>query len=96
MKCSAEKILPFKKGDGGLSYLRETSTPTAQGAPVAVPGTAEGDVNGTLCGSIAVINSIFTSLDLWEYRVPLFASTDLKTYLDNIEKQKIKFEEKCV
>ncbi|MBQ8320867.1 MAG: hypothetical protein IJX92_00700 [Clostridia bacterium] len=83
-----EKIIPFKKNDGGISYLRETSTPTAQEAPVAVPGTAEGDINGALCGSVAVINSIYTALGITEYTVPLFASAELEAYLSALEKKR--------
>ena len=89
---SKEKIIAFKKPDGGLSYLMNTSTPTAQGAPIAVPESAEGDVNGTLCGSVAMINSIYTALGIEDYRVPMFASKELKIYLDAIEGKKVKYE----
>ncbi|MBO5315665.1 MAG: hypothetical protein J6B48_04445 [Clostridia bacterium] len=87
IKQSKEKIIAFKKPDGGLSYLMNTSTPTAQGAPIAVPGSAEGDVNGTLCGSVAMINSIYTALGIEEYRVPMFGENELYAYIGFLEKK---------
>ncbi len=45
------KTVNFRKPDGSFGYMWEGVPATSQGAPVAVSGTNEGDING---GSIAV------------------------------------------
>ena len=57
------------------------------GAPVAIPGSREGDINGNCCASSAVVTSIYHALNLSEYMVPMFTEDDLKTFLDIIEKR---------
>ena len=47
IKKSKEKLEVFYKPDGSFSYCRNSSSPTSQGAPAAVPGSYEGDVNAT-------------------------------------------------
>ena len=43
-----DKLALFKKEDGSFSYQQKNSSSSSQGAPVAVGGTNEGDVNATV------------------------------------------------
>ncbi len=88
IRKSAEKVRRFKQPDGGLSYLPSSSCPTNQGAPSAVPDTPEGDVNGNGCGSVALINSIYSSLGLKDYAVPLYGPDELKLYISILEEKR--------
>ena len=47
IRKSKDKLAEFYKPDGSFSYFKKTSSPTSQGAPAAVPGSVEGDVNAT-------------------------------------------------
>jgi len=80
IRKSIEKMLVFKKPDGGMSYLVNTSCPTDQGAKAAVPGSVEGDVNGCLC-AMGIIPSIFTGLNLPDAQVPLYTMEDWELYI---------------
>ncbi len=84
IRKSAEKMKVFKKPDGGMSYLVETSCPTDQRAPAAVSGSVEGDVNGTGCAT-AIIPSIYNGLDLNEYKVPLYTRADWEKFMSIVE-----------
>lgn len=92
IRKSAEKVRPFKQPDGGLSYLPNGSCPTNQGAPSAVPDTREGDVNGNGCGSFALISSIYNSLGLSDYAVPLYGSDELSLYVSLLEGKREAYE----
>ena len=80
IRKSTEKMLVFKKPDGGMSYLVKTSCPTDQGAKAAVPGSVEGDVNGCLC-AMAIIPSIYSGLDLEDVQVPLYSLAEWERYI---------------
>ena len=84
IRKSAKKMQVFKKPDGGMSYLVETSCPTDQGARAAVPGSPEGDVNGMSCAS-AIVPSIYAGLAIPEYQVPLYTLEDFKEYISIVE-----------
>ena len=73
--------------DGGMSYLKKGCCERSQGAPVAVAGSREGDINGNCCASSAVVTSVYHALNLSEYMVPMFTEEDLKTFLNIIEKK---------
>ncbi|MBO5206687.1 MAG: hypothetical protein J6C09_03790 [Clostridia bacterium] len=53
------KLRVFRKGDGGFSMNQETSSPTSQNVPVAVPGSAESDVNATAIAISTLFKDIF-------------------------------------
>jgi hypothetical protein len=84
---SAEKIVVYKMPDGGMSYLKKGWCDRSQGAPVAVPGSREGDINGNCCASSAVVTSVYHALNISQYMVPMFTEEDLETFLNIIEKK---------
>ena len=51
IRITIEKVKLFEKPDGSYSYTPSFSIDRSQGMPVAVPGTYEGDVNGTVLAS---------------------------------------------
>ena len=93
---SAEKIVVYKMPDGGMSYLKKGWCDRSQGAPVAVPGSREGDINGNCCASSAVVTSVYHALNISQYMVPMFTEEDLETFLNIIEeKEKNYFADKA-
>ena len=84
---SAEKISAYKMPDGGMSYSKSGCCPRSQGAPVAVEGSREGDINGNCCASSAVVSSVYHALNLSQYMVPMFTEDDLENFLSIIEKK---------
>ena len=93
IRKSAKKMSVFKKPDGGMSYLVETSCPTDQRAPAAVPGSPEGDVNGMSCAS-AIVPSIYAGLGIPELQVPLYTLDDFKEYISLVEKREFEWRAK--
>lgn len=57
IKITTKKIGKFSKNDGSFGYTWSTSPANSQGAPVAVPNTVEGDING---GGIAFTGTFGT------------------------------------
>ncbi|MBP3583557.1 MAG: hypothetical protein J6K44_05885, partial [Clostridia bacterium] len=57
--AAISKLRVFRKGDGGFSMNRETSSPTSQGVPAAVPGSMESDVNATSIGISTLFSYMF-------------------------------------
>ncbi len=76
-----EKMCIFKKDDGGFSYYRYGSSSTSQGAPVAVPGTAESDVNATGI-MYGTFRNIFEVLALPP--VQIYTAADMKCFFELI------------
>ena len=62
IRSTTDKVLRFKKPDGGFSYGQKYSSRTSQGAPAAVPESPEGDVNGNGLSSTGVIHNVFGAL----------------------------------
>lgn len=87
IRKSAEKIKHFKQADGALSYSIKGCCPTKCGSPCGSPDAKEGDVNGTSCGSSALIQSIYLALNLSDYTVPVYSSEDLDRFLAIVEKR---------
>ena len=54
IKITCNKMQVFKKADGGFSYKPSSTVSKSQGAPVAVPETAESDVNATCIMSTGI------------------------------------------
>ena len=57
IKATTKKIAKFAKNDGSFGYTWSSSPANSQGAPVAVPNTVEGDING---GGIAFTGTFGT------------------------------------
>ena len=83
---SANKVSAFKKKDGAFSYKPESSSYHSQGAPVAVPFTAEGDVNGNALASSGITANIAASLGI--ERIPLYTIEDSEFFFELIESAK--------
>ena len=94
IRQSAKQIRLFKQADGALSYLPNCSCYTKCGAPCAVPETAEGDVNGTSCGSAALIASIYAALNVTDYAVPVYSFADMERFLSIVEARELDYQER--
>lgn len=70
IKISYNKMQAFKKADGGFSYKPNNSASKSQGAPVAVPLTAESDVNATCIMSTGMTGRM----------AAIFGATNLKIF----------------
>ena len=75
----------FKKADGGFSMEQECSSPTSQGVPVAVRGSAESDVNATGI-AVSTLRYIIRVYQLYldcEFEVPaIYCDYDRAYFLD--------------
>lgn len=59
ISVTLEKLLIFRKNDGGFSYYKKYSAPNSQGSSVALDKSVESDVNATNICINSIINSIF-------------------------------------
>lgn len=76
IRSTAEKVAPFRKADGGLSYNINTSAPQSQLVDTAVRDSKEGDVNGTALLFHGLIGGIYVCIGLGDYIVPIFGESD--------------------
>lgn len=83
IRATADKVQAFQKADGSFSYKPEGSSYHSQGAPVAVPFTAEGDVNGNSLASSGIAAHIASSLGI--PRIPFYTEEDSKFFFELIE-----------
>ena len=75
-----EKLSVFRKDDGGFSYNVNYSSPTSQGVPVAISGSAESDVNAT---SIAVSTLVTYMLPVLGVEFPkLYTELDERYFIE--------------
>ena len=85
IRRSYEKLAQFGKPDGGFSYRPDASchktAPTSQGMPVAIQGKQESDVNATVIASTLMVASMFSALELNEYKIPIYDHEDLPRVL---------------
>ena len=61
---TTRKLALFRKPDGSFSYMMDQTASNSQGAPTAVNGTDEGDVNSTNIGAVAIPNALFDMFEL--------------------------------
>lgn len=80
-----DKLSIFLKLDGSFSQSPTSSSSTSQNAPVAVPGTNEGDVNATRI-ALQTITDLYGSLNITDYFVPLYTHGDAVRYKELLEK----------
>ena len=69
-----EKLADFIRDDGSASYYKDKSCPVSQGAPVAVSGPVEGDVNATTIAVGQVISLVADALNL--SRIHIFGEAE--------------------
>ena len=83
IEITTRKTANFKKIDGSFSQTAASSAPTAQGLPVSVPNTNEGDVNATTLSSTGVTSRMFAALGL---PMPdIFTHADAMVFFNRIE-----------
>ena len=83
IRCTADKIRVFGKPDGSFSYCPECSSGTSQGAPVSIPNTPEGDVNGNGLATTGVVRNITDTLGIPAIR--FFTPEDGKLFFELID-----------
>lgn len=84
IRSTTDKVLRFKKADGGFSYGQNYSSATSQGAPAAVPESAEGDVNGNGLSSTGVIRNVCGALGV--PIIPFYTKEDGELFFELIAK----------
>ena len=87
IRVSKKKLLKFKRADSGFSYGPEHSAPNSQGAPVAIPGTAEGDMNATNI-ALGTTGNIFLALGLSDFSVPIFNPAKRDYYIGLLDEKR--------
>lgn len=78
-----DKLSLFKKTDGSFSYKKNQSSSTSQGAPVAIPGANEGDVNATVIATNNFTYELFQVLPV--SRVPFCLTRERLIFLEILE-----------
>ena len=68
IQVSTIKAAKFEKDDGSFGYTWTTSPPNSQGAPVAVPNTVEGDVNGGVIALTGIYGNMCSALGISDKR----------------------------
>ena len=85
IKITTAKTVKFKKEDGSFGYTQKYSPQNSQGAPVAVPNTVEGDVNGGTIALVGVTSNMLTALGITGLNI--YAPSDLYVFLDRISER---------
>jgi len=83
LRATADKVAAFKKSDGSYSYKPDFSSYQSQGAPVAVPFTAEGDINGNGLASSGIAAHVASALGI--ARIPFYTEDDSKLFFELIK-----------
>ena len=78
---SYNKMLVYKKSDGGFGHVYNTGTATHQNLPVST-GENLSDVDATCIASTGSIRTMFSALGLTSYKIPLYTESDWMRYLD--------------
>ncbi len=89
IRRTKEKVLTCKREDGSFSYNHNCTAYTSQGAPVALFGEPEGDVNGTCISSTGTIFSLCRALGI--PKAPIYGERDKEAFLElwlNAEQKK--------
>ena len=84
IRRTKEKVLTCKRDDGSFSYNYDQTAYTSQGAPVALYGEEEGDVNGTAISSSGTLFSLCKVLGI--PKAPVFGSKDKAVFMELISK----------
>ena len=84
LRATKEKLSVFKKEMCSFSYKPQFTIPRSQGCPVALPDTAEGDINATIICSSDLLVYIYEALGVSELRVPIFGKAELDRYMELI------------
>ena len=83
--ATRQKLTAFLKNDGSFGYYSSGKTNgISMGQPVAVAGTNEGDLNATFLGSVNMVSTIFSFLNLSSHTVPLTLSKERHVLLETL------------
>lgn len=82
IKRTREKVMTCKREDGSFSYNYDATSYTSQGAPVALYGAVEGDVNGTCISSFGTVSRLAKALGVPS--PPIYCQKDADAFLDLI------------
>lgn len=85
IKNTTEKAKKFKKPDGSFGYTWKHSPYKSQGAPVAVPETVEGDVNGGTIAVGGILGHMCVALGLEKIRI--YSKDDFEKYIAAIKEK---------
>ncbi len=77
---SYNKIVEYKKYDGGFAHNVSKGTPTHQDHPVSL-GLNQSDVDATSIAVSGTVNQMFSALGLSSYEVPRYTESDWMRYL---------------
>ncbi len=83
IRITKEKMLVFKKNDGGFSYFENNTNTYSQGAVVAVKDAVESDVNATCILGTGTVRGIFDALGV--EHVPMYYAEDGRYFLETID-----------
>ena len=93
IKITLNKLLVFKKDDGGFSYYIKYSAANSQGSAVALEKTAESDVNATMICVNSIIIAMFDVFGIAPvnryYPIDFAFLSDTLTHLGTIIKDEI-------
>jgi hypothetical protein len=84
IRNTTEKTKKFKKPDGSFGYTWDYSPYKSQGAPVAIPQTIEGDVNGGTIAVGGILGHMCVALGL--EKIPIYSQEDLDEYIKIIKR----------
>ena len=86
IRVSGDKMALFERLDHSFSYTPSGSSSTSQGMPTAIPGSAEGDVNGNVIASCGHIGNMYAALDIpEECRIPIYGHKELVMFLTELD-----------
>ncbi|MBO5314921.1 MAG: hypothetical protein J6B48_00665 [Clostridia bacterium] len=89
LRVTVRKVSAHKKADGSFSYAPNNSASRSQGAPVAVPGTNEGDVNASCISSTGtLLSGVCVALGIDP--IPLFCEEDSRLFITLLESAEAK------
>ena len=80
IKVTTRKIEKFAKADGSYGYTWTSSPSNSQGAPVSVPGTVEGDINGGCIAFTGTYNNMANALGFGGLKP--FGPSDFYAFID--------------
>ena len=80
-----EKLLTLQRNDGSFGYQPTESTHSAQGAPIAVAGEWEGDVNASYIAT-CIASHMYLALGINDYFVPIYTESDRMRFVSTIER----------
>ena len=88
IKRTREKVMTCKRADGSFSYNYDRTSYTSQGAPVALYGEEEGDVNGTCISSTGTLFALARALGI--PKPPIYSARDREAFFELLSKMKQK------